>query len=87
MSDGEGLFGGRRRWLRRSLSDFRSAHAGWLDRTLTASVAVLLHKRLVRVAQDGLKVRASAGAASFRRRESLEKCRRTPTTTGGQAVR
>lgn len=73
------------RWLcggvstnHKSLSDFRTAHAGWLDRTLTASVAVLLHKglvRLERVAQDGMKVRASAGAASFRRRESLERCR------------
>lgn len=74
------------RWLcggvstnHKSLSDFRTAHTEWLDRTLTASVAVLLHKGLVRldrVAQDGMKVRASAGAASFRRRESLEKCRR-----------
>jgi transposase len=74
------------RWLcggvsmnHKTLSDLRSAQADWLDRTLTASVAVLLHKglvRLERVAQDGMKVRASAGAASFRRRESLEACRR-----------
>jgi transposase len=74
------------RWLcggvstnHKSLSDFRTAHAAWLDKTLTASVAVLLHKGLVRLdrlAQDGMKVRASAGAASFRRRESLENCRR-----------
>lgn len=74
------------RWLcggvsmnHKTLSDLRTAHADWLDRTLTASVAVLLHKglvRLERVAQDGMKVRASAGAASFRRRESLEACRR-----------
>ena len=27
-----------------------------------------------RVAQDGVKVRASAGAPSFRRKESLERC-------------
>lgn len=74
------------RWLcggvstnHKSLSDFRTGHGDWLDRTLTASVAVLLHEglvRLERVAQDGMKVRASAGAASFRRRESLEACRR-----------
>ncbi len=31
--------------------------------------------KLERVAQDGMRVRASAGAASFRRRETLEKCR------------
>lgn len=77
---------GAYRWLcggvstnHKSLSDFRTAHADWLDKTLTASVAVLLHKglvRLERVAQDGMKVRASAGASSFRRRDSLEKCRR-----------
>jgi hypothetical protein len=30
--------------------------------------------RLVRVAHDGMRVRASAGAASFRRDESLERC-------------
>jgi transposase len=63
----------------KSLSDFRSAHTGWLDRTLTHSVAVLVHKkavRLDRIAQDGMKVRASAGAASFRRRETLGDCRK-----------
>ena len=44
---------------------------------LTASVAVLIHEELVtldRVAQDGMKVRASAGAASFRRGPTLEEC-------------
>jgi transposase len=58
-----------------TLSDFRNKHATFLDQLLTRSVAVLLHEGLVtmdRVAQDGMKVRASAGAASFRRRESLE---------------
>jgi len=63
----------------KSLSDFRTAHADWLDRTLTNSVAVLVHKkavRLERIAQDGMKVRASAGAASFRRRETLGDCRK-----------
>jgi hypothetical protein len=46
-----------------------------LDQTLTHSAAVLMQQGLVtldRVAQDGVKVRASAGAASFRRRATLE---------------
>jgi transposase len=58
-----------------TLSDFRVGHGEVLDGLLTGSVAVLLEQGLVvleRVAQDGLKVRASAGAASFRRRPRLE---------------
>jgi hypothetical protein len=46
-----------------------------LDRLLTQSVAGLMAEGLVtldRVAQDGMKVRASAGAASFRRQPTLE---------------
>jgi len=60
-----------------TLSDFRVDHGGVLDRLLSRSVAVLMEAGLVtlkRVAQDGVRVRASAGAASFRRRASLEKC-------------
>jgi len=60
-----------------TLSDFRTAHGEFLDRLLTQGVAGLLCEGLVemeRVAQDGMRVRASAGAASFRRRETLEKC-------------
>lgn len=58
-----------------SLSDFRVAHLEFLDGLLTHSVAVLREQDLVdlnRVAQDGLRVRASAGAASFHRRPTLE---------------
>ena len=58
-----------------SLADFRTAHGELLDALLTASVATLQHEGLVdleRTAQDGMKVRASAGAASFRRRKTLE---------------
>ena len=58
-----------------TLADFRTAHGELLDRLLTQSVAVLLAEGLVdlnRVAQDGMRVRASAGAASFRRRPTLE---------------
>lgn len=58
-----------------TLADFRTQHVQLLDRLLTQSVAALLTEGLVsldRVAQDGMKVRASAGAASFRRRPTLE---------------
>jgi transposase len=58
-----------------SLSDFRSLQGDLLDRLLTASVASLRAEGLVtldRVAQDGMKVRAAAGAASFRREPRLE---------------
>ena len=58
-----------------SLADFRVKHGEVLDRLLTETVAVLMEQGLVtldRVAQDGMKVRASAGAASFRRQPTLE---------------
>src|SRR6185437_5863077 len=48
-----------------------------LDQLLTQGVAALLHQGLAqrtRVAQDGMKVRASAGSSSFRRRATLAKC-------------
>ena len=60
-----------------TLSDFRCARVELLDAWLTHSVAVLMEQELVtleRVAQDGMRVRASAGAASFRRRSTLERC-------------
>jgi transposase len=60
-----------------TLSDFRTAHPELLDELLTQSVAALIHEGLVtmeRVAQDGMKVRASAGSSSFRRRGTLEQC-------------
>ena len=58
-----------------TLSDFRTQHIELLNRLLTDSVAALLSEGLVsldRVAQDGMKVRADAGAASFRRQPTLE---------------
>lgn len=58
-----------------TLSDFRTGHVAVLDELLTRSVATLLAEGLVelnRVAQDGMRVRANAGAASFRRRPTLE---------------
>ena len=62
-----------------TLADFRVQQAAVLDDLLTQSVAVLLKEGLVElttVTQDGLKVRASAGAASFRRPRTLGKCLR-----------
>jgi len=60
-----------------TLSDFRSQNTAFLDRLLTDSVATLLQEGLVelkRVAQDGMRVRARAGASSFRREQSLRQC-------------
>jgi len=57
-----------------TLADFRVRHANWLNELLSESVAALLHQNLVtlnRVALDGMKVRASAGAGSFRRQPTL----------------
>ena len=58
-----------------TLSDFRVEHGELLDRLLTESVATLAACDLIdldKLAQDGVRVRASAGAASFRRRKTLE---------------
>jgi transposase len=58
-----------------SLADFRVAHIEFLDALLTHSVAVLREQDLIdlnRVAQDGMRVRACAGAASFHRKATLE---------------
>ena len=60
-----------------TLSDFRTANVELLDRLLTQSVAGLMHEGLVtmeRVAQDGMRVRASAGSSSFRRGKTLKQC-------------
>lgn len=59
-----------------TLSDARLGYARWLDQTLTTSLAALLEAgaiTLQTVAQDGLRVRASAGGGSFRRRPTLER--------------
>jgi transposase len=71
------------RWLcggvtvnHRLLSDFRVDHAAALDELFTQVIASLVDKELVsvsRVSQDGVRVRVSAGAGSFRREERLRK--------------
>jgi len=58
-----------------TLADFRTDHPELLDDLITQGVAALMAEGLVtldRVAQDGMKVRASAGAASFRRLPTLK---------------
>jgi transposase len=65
-----------------TLSDFRVENSALLDRLLSESVAVLIKEGLVnpdRLSLDGLRLRASAGASSFRRGESLEKCLKKAT--------
>lgn len=60
-----------------TLSDFRIGNGKALDDLMTRVLGVLKHQGLVklyRVSQDGVRVRADAGAASFRREEALEEC-------------
>ncbi len=59
-----------------TLSDFRTEHGDFLEKVLTDTVASLIHQGLVpleTIAQDGMRVRASAGSGSFRRKPTLEK--------------
>lgn len=72
------------RWIRGGvpvdyhlLAEFRVIHEQALDGLFTTILATMMAEGLVtleRVAQDGMKVRASAGAASFRAAASLEQC-------------
>lgn len=58
-----------------TLSDFRGDHGEVLDDLLSESVASLMAAgvvKLARVAQDGVRVRASAGTGSFRREAKLK---------------
>jgi transposase len=59
------------------LSSFRSRSGEKWDELLTQSVGILKANGLVtleRVAQDGMRVRASAGKSSFHREASLKEC-------------
>jgi hypothetical protein len=58
-----------------SLSDFRVGHAAALDELFTQVLAAMVQQGLVkvrRISQDGTRVRACAGASSFRRGQRLE---------------
>jgi transposase len=70
------------RWLcggvtvnHRLLSEFRTDQGDALDELFTQVIASLVDQEVVmvsRVSQDGVRVRVSAGASSFRREERLE---------------
>lgn len=72
------------RWLRggvpinyHMLADFRVAHQAALDDLLSEILAAMMVDGLVslrHVAQDGMRTRAWAGAGSFHRKDTLERC-------------
>lgn len=72
------------RWLRGGipidyhlLAEFRVNHQQEMDNLITQILAVLMEAKVIdlkRVSQDGMRVRASAGQASFRRKKSLSEC-------------
>ncbi|MFX6213907.1 IS5/IS1182 family transposase, partial [Acinetobacter baumannii] len=58
-----------------TLADFRVGCADLLDRLLAEHLAALAEVGLVdlsKLAQDGVRIRASAGAASVRREQTLD---------------
>jgi transposase len=58
-----------------TLTDFRSQQGEVVNALITQVLALLMKQDLVdlrRIAQDGTRVRASAGAASFRREQTLQ---------------
>jgi len=58
-----------------TLSDFRVSHGALLEQLLVDTIASLIDRGLVSletIAQDGMRVRASAGSSSFRRKPTLE---------------
>jgi transposase len=59
-----------------TLADFRTDHPAVVEQLLKQSVKVLRQEGRIdldRIAQDGMRVRAGAGAASFHRRATLER--------------
>lgn len=60
-----------------TISDFRSEQGEAFGEVLEQLLATLMHNKIVklkRVAQDGMRVRASAGADSFHREPTLLEC-------------
>lgn len=58
-----------------TITDFRINNKELLDELLTQTVTIFLDQGLIdleRIAQDGIRVRASAGSASFRRKKTLD---------------
>ena len=66
----------------KTLADFRVGHGAALEQLLVDSFTALTTAgvaSLNRIPQDGVRVRAAAGAASFRRHSTLEECRAEAT--------
>lgn len=66
---------GERKVSRQTLSNFRNDHSDALQKAFTDVLGVLLHEGLLSldtVGVDGMRVRASASAPSFRSRSTLE---------------
>lgn len=60
---------------RKTLSNFRAEQGDLLNNLLAQSVAIMLHKKLIsleEIGQDGMRVRTSAGSASFRTLKTLK---------------
>ncbi len=58
-----------------TLSDFRTSHPEWLKDQVITNIAAMRAEDLANletIGQDGMRVRASAGNASFKRAETLE---------------
>ncbi|GAC1663468.1 MAG: hypothetical protein PVS2B1_22620 [Candidatus Dormibacteraceae bacterium] len=70
------------KWLRggvdvnyHSLSDFRTDHGEWLEQQFVRLVAIMRAEGLIEIGhtgQDGMRARASAGSASFKKAETLQ---------------
>src|SRR6266704_823551 len=78
----------------RTLGEFRVDHGDLLNRLLAQSVTALAAEGLIdldMLAQDGVRVRASSGASSFRRRARMWRATRRRTsngcTSGGRSAR
>jgi transposase len=59
-----------------TLSDFRTGHSDWLKEQVVNNVAAMRAEDLVdleTLGQDGMRVRASAGSASLKKAETLER--------------
>ena len=58
-----------------TLSDFRTSHPEWLKEQVITNIAAMRAENLTNletIGQDGMRVRASAGNASFKKAETLE---------------
>ncbi len=65
-----------------TISDFRKNNSVEFDGLITLTIARLMNRDLVtlkRVSQDGMRVRASAGSSSFRRKPSIKELKAVAT--------